>query len=429
MTDTLYSTNKLFELESKLEAREAELRDIAMMGTVITSIHEIQSVLSVVMDMAVRLVNGEVGIILLEEGGLLQPRASWGISGELARSLMTADGQELPTYCYSQQKTIVMSELGYTPAEGVSIEEIIAVPIKTSTKCYGVALIINKSDRSTFTSRDQESLETLLNFVAVAIHNSLLMQERLEKQKMEQEIAVARLIQETILPERLLKIPGVEIGAMFYPAREVSGDFYELVKINDSEFVVIIGDVTNKGIPAAMLMSAASGIIKTILAEKPEIEMSELAGLLNKILAEQIIKDREMFITIFFARFNLAKKEITYCNAGHLPGLFWDHQKQSIAELSEGGTLVGQFGEFTFQQGSRPLGKGDRLFLFTDGLTEAENAEGELFGRERAKQVFAEESNLPPNQFCARVKEWVDKYAVGSSEESHDDFTILQVKI
>ena len=269
----------------------------------------------------------------------------------------------------------------------------------------------------------------MLNFVAVAIDNSNLMREKLTRQAMEQEMLIARQIQETILPDNIENFPGVEIGAVYFPAREVGGDFYDIVKIDDKRFFVVIGDVSNKGVPAALVMSASSGIIKSILEVAPDIQVNDLAARLNDLLVSGIIKSREMFVTLFFARFDLEAREISYCNAGHLPGMLWRESTQTIETLSEGGPIVGQFPGFTFKVGKRPLSSGDRLFLFTDGLTEAADAEGNLFGRSRAEDVFRAEISMSPGQFCTRVKAWIDKFTIGAADESHDDFTVLQVKV
>ncbi len=312
---------------------------------------------------------------------------------------------------------------------GLLIDSIICVPIHTSEKCLGVMLIVNKSGGENYSDRDKEILQMLLSFVAVAIDNSILMKEKLHKQKIDQEMAIARQIQSTILPQDIGGITGADVGVVYFPAQEVGGDFYDVVKIDESRFVIVIGDVSNKGVPAALVMSAAAGIIKSLIKASPRISVARLAASVNDLMATEIIKDREMFITLWFGAFDLDKKILTYCNAGHMPGLFWDSEEKRIHQLAVGGPIVGQFEGFKFKQGERNLKSGDRLFLFTDGLTEAHDSDNNLFGRERAEQVFSVEIGLPPNEFCLKVKEWVDRFAEGAGEDTHDDFTILQVKV
>lgn len=421
--------NAIEELEARLEARRAQLRDMATMGAVITSIQEINAVLSVVMDMAIRLVDGEVGLIMLEADGELKVEISWGVNEEFAKSLMYLDGMDIASYCFKVRETITLNELDLKAEDGFLVQSLISAPIQTSKKCHGVMVVVNKSDGSSFGDDDREILQMLLNFVAVAIDNSDMVKAKLDQQKINQEMDIARQIQETILPQDIDSIDGVDIGVAYYPAREVGGDFYDLIRVDDSRFVVVIGDVSNKGVPAALVMSAAAGIIKSILKTEPEISVSALAASLNDILANDIIKDREMFVTLFFCKFDLANRRLTHCNAGHMPGLFWDSDENKICELAEGGPIIGQFPGTVFKQGERRLDPGDRLFLFTDGLTEATDADDNLFGRERAEQVFSVETGLEPKEFCVRVKEWVDRFAEGAGEDTHDDFTIMQIKV
>jgi serine phosphatase RsbU (regulator of sigma subunit) len=421
--------DKLNELEGKLETTRAQLRDLATMGAVITSIHEINAVLSVVMDMAIRLADGEVGLIMLEENKELKVKISWGVSEDFIRSLLYRDGMDLPSYCFKVRRTIILNDMAMTDEKGISINSIIALPIKTSDTCHGVMIIINKATGGNYNEEDKEVLEMLLNFVAVAIDNSQLMKTKLKQQQFEQEMAIARQIQQTILPQDVDHIPGVEVGALLLPAREVGGDFYDLIQLDERRFTVVIGDVSNKGVPASLVMSAAAGMIRTLLSSNPEMSVSELTERLNDLLCRWIIKDREMFITLFFGRFDLENRVLTYCNAGHLPGLFWDQRERKVYELPQGGTIVGQFQGMKFQQGERPLTAGDRLLLFTDGLTEACDTAQNLFGRQRVEDLFAQESELPPKEFCLKIKRRIDRFAAGSAEDTHDDLTVLQIKV
>ncbi len=420
---------RLYELEGKLAAKKAELRDLATMGAVITSIQEVNSILSVVMDMAVPMVGAEVGAILLQESGDLKPKVSWGISDELVRSLVLHEGIDLPTFCFNNREAVILNNINLRNNRGIVIHSCICLPIQTSKKVFGAVLMINKTDGGGFTEENEEELEMLLNFVAVAIDNSNLIREKLETQKMEQEMIIARQIQETILPQSIERIQGVDLGVLFFPAREVGGDFYDIVPISDSRFIVAVGDVSNKGVPAALIVSAIVGIMKTIIQMNPEISMSELATRLNVLLSREIIKDRDMFVTLFLGDFDLKAKKLSYCNAGHLPGLFWDNKQKEVCHLGTCGPIIGQFDEAKFKLGEHPIAVGDKLLIYTDGLTEAVDINNRMFGQERLEQVYSSELGLSPQAFCQKVREWVDRFTVGTSTEEQDDFTILQVKV
>jgi sigma-B regulation protein RsbU (phosphoserine phosphatase) len=416
------------ELEARLEAQKAELRDLATMGAVVTSILETEAVLSVTVDMGIRLVNGEVGLILMEDKGELKNRICWGVGEEFVKSLLYEDGLDIATYCFQRRTSVLLSDLDMKSPEGIVLQSVIACPIQTREECHGVMIVINKFGGGSFREADVESLSMLLNFVAVAVENADLVKDKLKQQKIAQEMVIAKQVQETILGHGLDHINGAEVGAVYYPAGEVGGDFYDVIKLSDNSFFVVLGDVSNKGIPAALIMSACSGVIKSILNVNPGISVSTLAETVNRLMVSSIIRERDMFVTMFYARFDLNNMKLTYCNAGHLPGLFWDNAVQSIVSLQEGGPIVGQF-DVRYRQGERSLNPGDRLFLFTDGLTEAADAQNRLFGRQRAEQVFISEIGLSPAEFCPRVKEWVDRFSEGAPEDSHDDFTIMQVKV
>ena len=427
VTDT--QRTELEELQRQLQSRIGQIEDLSMVAAVLTSIKELKSVLSVVMDLALRLVDGEVGLILLEEEGELHSAISWGVNEDFIRKLQYKDNLDLTTYCFEHKESVVLSDLQIRDEHGPSIDSLIAVPIKTAATSYGVIVIVNKGRGGSFIDEDRQILELLTNFVAVGIDNNRLLQDQLQQQKVQQEMSIARQIQETILPQDFDSFKGVDIGVSYFPAGEVGGDFYDVVQISKDNFVVVMGDVSNKGVPAALIMSAAAGILKSQLRFDPNIGASDLVSALNDLLVTEIIKDREMFVTLFLARFDLCGRTLTYCNAGHLPGLIWDTGKQEVQELTIGGPIVGQFPGLDFKQDAIPLKPGDRIFLFTDGLTEAMDAKQTLFGRERVEQVFSTEIGLEPQEFCRTVKRWVDNFTAGAPPEWQDDFTTMQIRV
>jgi len=426
---TISVEDQIFELQSNLEKTRWTLRDMATMGALIASIHDLEKILSVVMEMSIRTVEGEVGLIQLSENNELVTRVNWGVDDAIIKSIIYKDNEDISSYCYNKQEAIIEADFNHKLEFGPKIKSFLALPIQSRAHCHGTVLIINKSTGDSFSEIDMSNLEMLMNFAAVSIDNSLLLKESLERQKFEQEMEIARQIQETILPDREAKIDGVDIGTAYFPAREVGGDFYDMIEINASDFLFVIGDVSNKGVPAAMVMSAASAIIKAQLDRDPSVNPAKLVARLNNILCSGIIKSHQMFITLFIARFNMEKRKLAYCNAGHLPPLFKKSENDEIVELKSGGTFVGQFPDLDFKQGEITFNTGDSIFAFTDGLTEAENVSGELFGTERVKQVFSTVKDVTPGEFCIRVKEWINRYAEGASEDTVDDFTLVNLRI
>lgn len=429
MIESSLTDTKVAELEQRLKNTSLKLHDLATVGTLVTSILQIESVLSVVMELAVRMVEGEVGIIQLQEDGELISKIAWGVDDMLVKGIIYKDGLDVSTYVFENREPVCVGRYEHHIDHGPNINAILAVPIASRAHCHGTVVIINKTSGGEFTDEDRADLEMLMNFAAVAIDNSILLKESLQKQKIEQELAIAKQIQNTILPDAGVKIPGTEIGMLYIPAREVGGDFYDIIRLDNNQFVMVIGDVTNKGVPAALVMTATSAIIRSQLQFTPDIMPSQLMEHLNNVLCESVIKDNAMFVTLFIARFDFATRKMAYCNAGHLPPLFWSTPVNTVRELKIGGTFVGQFPGIPYQQGELDIHIGDKLFCFTDGLTEAENRKGEMFGTQRAYQVFTAEKDLPGQMFCDRVKEWIDRFSEGGREESVDDLTIMRITI
>lgn len=428
MAQDISTESRIFELEDRLEKTRLNLHDLATMGALITSLLELETILSVVMEMSIRMVDGEVGLLQLNEGGELVSKVTWGVDDIVARNIFCDDGTDIATFCYNKQQPVLIREYNRKLEFGPHVKSVLALPIKSRAKCHGIIIIINKTTDEGFLDEDKRHLAMLINFAAVAIDNALLLKESLLKQKIDQELTIARQIQETILPDLRSDMKGVDIGTMYRPARSVGGDFYDIIRVGEQDFVVVIGDVSSKGVPAAMLMAASAAVIRSELMNSPDISPSKLMTNLNNVLCNGVIKSHHMFVTLFIARVDMKGSKASYCNAGHLPPFYWDSQKQEIRLLHPGGTFVGQFAEAKFKEGGINISRGDRLLAFTDGVTEAENIHKGQFGVERLKNAFIKEGDLPAADFCKMVRDWVDRFAEGTGDEPFDDFTLLNIK-
>ena len=169
MTENLKFIDRIHQLEATIESKTAQLRDLATMGAVITSMHEIDAVLSVVMDMAVRLVDGEVGLIMIHEKDELKMKVSWGVDDRFVKNLIYKDNLDIATYCYVNREAVILSDLNVKAENNITLNAIMAQPIQTRQKCLGVIIIINKADGGNFFPEDKEVLEMLLNYVAADV--------------------------------------------------------------------------------------------------------------------------------------------------------------------------------------------------------------------------------------------------------------------
>lgn len=420
---------RVAELESQLAAQRQRFDDLGSLGAIIASILEIDQALSAMMEIALENVAGEVGAILLDEDGELKCRLAWGMDHNLLNSIRLADGRTVTEAYKSDPSPRRINQQDLCPDVGLKINSLLIAPIQSRQRTLGFLVVLNKRRGEEFSADDLTTLVTLNNFLAVALENAHLLSEKLEKQRMEQELSIAHEVQQTILPETDFTFEGFDIAARYVAANEVGGDFYELIPTADSGFVLVIGDVSNKGVGSALVMSACAGIIKSTLRTSPDIAMSDLASHLNDTLAEEIVKDHGMFATIWFGRFSSASGELTYCNAGHIPPVLCRGGSQEVEELSLGGAIIGQFAGLPFKQGAAQLQAGDSITLCTDGLTEAENTGGELFGRVRLSEFVRDHSSFAASEFCDALQLHLEKYSRGASAESSDDFTAIHVRI
>jgi sigma-B regulation protein RsbU (phosphoserine phosphatase) len=219
---------------------------------------------------------------------------------------------------------------------------------------------------------------------------------RLQKQlqaanrKMERELAMAAEVQASLLPARLPDIPGWQMAVSLTPARETSGDFFDTIRLPGGKLGIVIADVVDKGVGAAMFMAISSTLIRTYASELPDQPGQALAAVNQRILTDS---QSQQFVTVFYATLDPASGQLTYANAGHNPPawiLEHDHVESSvqygpgeIVELRYTGIPLGVDEEATWEERSIRLHEGDLLLLYTDGLTDAENKAGEPFGAAR----------------------------------------------
>lgn len=243
--------------------------------------------------------------------------------------------------------------------------------------------------------------------------------QRAENEK--REIEEARRIQRKLLPSSIPQLDGCEISIQWRPASGVGGDCYDVIPFTSSRFALCIADVVGKGIPAALLMSNLQAAVRAFAGDA--VEPADLCGQVNRILCGRIAEDR--FISFFYCHIDTALGVVAYANAGHyLPLLV--KQDGSLERLGAGGPVLGVFADATYTQGLAQIATGDRLILYTDGVTEARNLAGEEFGEERllAAAVASRACSAPALE--ARLWQSVADF---TGDTLQDDATLIVVAV
>jgi sigma-B regulation protein RsbU (phosphoserine phosphatase) len=252
---------------------------------------------------------------------------------------------------------------------------------------------------------------------------SELIQEQRQRQRLENELSIAREVQEQLFPRSLPELPGLQLAAICRPARTVSGDYYDFIRIGPSRLGIALADISGKGISAALLMASLQASLRSNAMLDGHGGTAALVERLNQHLFKNTSDDR--YATFFYAVYDCDSKSLTYTNAGHLAPFFVHAGK--VQQLDEGGTVVGLFEDVPYTQGNMKVEPGSILVAFSDGLTEPENVYGEEFGMERLKEEILRQANMPAPRVAENLIAAAEQWA-GSAEQA-DDITVVVARM
>jgi phosphoserine phosphatase RsbU/P len=298
-----------------------------------------------------------------------------------------------------------------------------ALPIIVMTGWGSVELAVEAMQRGVrdFVQKPWEN-ERLLVLLRTHVEEGRALRERLrlEKEKkfwQEREYQEAREIQLGLLPKDIPQIPDHEISGAWQPASAVGGDYFDVLKFGSNAVALCVADVAGKGMPAALLMSNLQAAVKAFASEL--MQPKELCSKVNRVICSNISANR--FITFFYGLYDSKRRKLVYTNAGHnAPVLL--RRTSAHSRLQEGGSVLGVFREWNYEQREVDLLPGDRIVLFTDGVTEATNDKEEEFGEERLMAFLEERKHLRAIDLRKRVMAAVVEFSGG---KFHDDATLI----
>ena len=300
------------------------------------------------------------------------------------------------------------------------LRSVLCVPILLKEQVQGVVYVDNRYQKGIFKQADLELLESIASSAGIAIENARLYQVAVDKGRMERELQVAREVQASLIPPYVPQLKGWEFAACWKPAHEVSGDFYDFITLPQGRTGLVVADVSDKGMPAAIFMALSRSIIRAVVGrnDRPAADMTQVNHLIWQDTAQ------EMFITFFYAQLDIDSQELTYVNAGHNPPLFLK-KGSPIKELTRTGMAAAVEGDVVYEQDVIKFEKGDCLLIYTDGIIDSVSKKGS-YGLERLKEVYEKYHGYDAADMVAAIEK--DVCGFSADAVPVDDVTMLVIK-
>lgn len=256
----------------------------------------------------------------------------------------------------------------------------------------------------------------------ISIETARLIEQEVEKKKLEQELHIASEIQRQLLPEKCPAIKGYQVAGSNHPSLQVGGDYYDCFKLNDDEYIFCIADVSGKGAPAALLMSNLQASLHSLM--DTGLTLSQITARINNIIYRNTPSDK--FITFFLGLLNVCDQSFSSVNAGHNPPYLF-HADGRFEPLEEGGLILGMMPDVAFDSETKALKSGDCIVMFTDGVSEAMNQDEEEFGEPRIEKHVLENRSASAAELLESLTQAVGEFSSGCPQA--DDITVVTLKV
>jgi sigma-B regulation protein RsbU (phosphoserine phosphatase) len=401
---------ELKEQQFQVNYRVVELEALYDVGLAVTATLDLDRLSEEILLRAVSLLDARRGALYILEHGRYRRTRTFG--GEAADSF-SVDNPELRLF---------LTGGGPAPEELLpGARYLLGTPVEVENGPRGMLVVGDKESRrgvGPFPASDRRTLALFANQAAIALENARLHLEALDKERLEREMQLAAEIQRRILPKGAPQIPGLQLIGWNRPARQVGGDYYDLFHMGEGRVGLVVGDVSGKGIPAALMVSTLHSALRLLL-DRNELGPS-LLELLNRHIMDSSTPNK--FITMVLGELDLRTGVLRYLNAGHNPGLLL-RQDGSVEEMGAGGLPLGLLPAARFQAAEIFLGPGDLLCLYSDGITECESIRGEEFGMGRLVDLLRARRDRPLPEVLEAIQVDTGRFSEGLPQG--DDQTVV----
>ena len=308
----------------------------------------------------------------------------------------------------------------------LDVRSILFVPMRFRHEVMGVIVVVNRVDGVSLSERDQSLLQAIADQATVPIYYAQFREALNEKRRLDQDLNMAMRIQARLLPSELPEVPGVELAGFNLPALEVGGDYYDVLLIDDDHIGLAIADVSGKGVGGAIMMSICRSVLR---AHGPQHrDPAELLKAVNRAMDEDIYED--MFVTMIYMVYNRRTQVLQVARAGHDAAIVVQGDTGEVVEIGGSGLAIGLIDPDTFDEAcesaSIRLPPESLAVIYTDGITEAMNAQGEEWGVENFTHTVHSARQLHPNQLLHNIREQVLRFT--GNVPQYDDMTVLVIR-
>jgi len=299
------------------------------------------------------------------------------------------------------------------------------VPLIYEDKLTGLISLGRKKSGKFYRREDINLLNTLANQGAVAIENAQMVEEVIEKERMEEELSIARDLQTSMLPATCPEIEGFKLAALSTQAREVGGDFFDFIEMGEARVGLVVGDVTGKSVSGALVMSSSRSVFRMLSEE--ELPIGEIMMRANRRIKQDVTSG--MFVALLYAVLNGKDRTLSLCSAGQTQPIHLSAKtgEASLVETKGDTFPLGILEDAEYQETRLKLAPGDKVIFYTDGIVEAMNKQEEMFGFERLLEVVKKARSISADSLLKEVIDRVNEFAGGAAQ--HDDLTVIVVSV
>lgn len=415
-----------------MEQMKTEHRALSVMSKVSGALllHKpLNELLDYVMDLINENLPMDRGVLMLKEGNPPQmiPKVVRVNNKKLEKEKIQVS-QTIINKVVNQNSSILtsdtQSDTRFKAKESIissNIRSAMCVPLFNNKEIIGIIYADRTSLANPFNEEDLKLLTLLSNLAAVKIENSKLIDDVIEKERIEKELNLAAQIQKDFLPKQNPDCSTIEVAGNNIPCYQIGGDYYDFIPMDSSRIGIVIADVSGKGVSASLLMASLRAAIHSEVSEK--VDIKKMAAKLNDFVHSS--SSPNCFITFFFAEMNTDTGALKYINAGHNPPLVFE-KGGGIHRLESCGLCLGMFPSVRYEVKTMPLNAGETAVLYTDGITESRNKEGKEFGEDGLISLVKKNRKDSAQELLSRIYEEVKIFSAGT--DIMDDMTVVIIK-